>query len=148
MKNKLFIIFFIFCFNSILLKAHGVESFNFDITEIQILENGNKFIGSKRGTITSNDGMLIKADQFEYDKNLNILNAKGNVEILDKINKYLITTDDITYEKEEEIIYTRGNSKALSSEDNIIIYSEDFNYNRKKKNSYSKKKCNHRKPNR
>ena len=38
MKNKLFIIFFIFFFNSILLKAHGVESFNFDITEIQILE--------------------------------------------------------------------------------------------------------------
>ena len=132
MKNKLFIIFFIFFFNSILLKAHGIESFNFDITEIQILENGNKFIGSKRGTITSNDGILIKADQFEYDKNLNILNAKGNVEILDKINKYLITTDDITYEKEEEIIYTKGNSKALSSEDNIIIYSEDFNYNRKK----------------
>ena len=135
MKNKLFIIFFIFFFNSILPKAHGVESFNFDVTEIQILENGNKFIGRKRGTITSNDGMVIKADQFRYDKNLNILNAKGNVEILDKINKYLITTDNITYEKEEEIIYTKGNSKALSSEDSIIIYSKDFNYNRKKKNS-------------
>ena len=58
-----------------MLKAHGTEAFNFDITEIQILENGNKFIGSKRVTITSNDGILIKADQFEYDKNLNRVTA-------------------------------------------------------------------------
>ena len=78
------------------------------------------------------DNASIIADKIEIDANGN-LKAKGNVEILDKINKYLITTNEITYEKEEEIIYTKGNSKASSSEDNIIIYSEDFNYNRKKK---------------
>ena len=101
MKNKLFIIFIVLFSNSIFFKALGAEAFNFDVTEIQILENGNKFIGTKRGKITSSNGIIIKADQFEYDKSLNILNAKGNVEILDKINKYLITTNDITYEKEE-----------------------------------------------
>ena len=132
MKNKLFIIFIFVLFNSLFFKAHGIEAFNFDVTEIQISENGNKFVGIKRGVIRSNDGVIIKADQFEYEKKLNILNANGNVEITDKINKYLINADSITYKKQEEIIYTRGNSKAFSMRDNIIIYSKDFNYNRKK----------------
>ena len=103
MKNKLFIIFIILFFNSAFFKAYGTDAFNFDITEIQISENGNKFIGSKRGTIKSEDGILIKADQFEYDKKLNILNANGNVEISDLINKYIITTNSVTYKKEDEI---------------------------------------------
>ena len=130
MKNKLFIILLIIVFNLSFLKANGNETFNFDVTEIQISENGNKFRGIKRGTITSSDGLIIKADQFEYDKNLNILNANGNVEIIDKINRHLITTNHITYKKNKEIISTKGNSKASSLDDNIIILSEIFNYNR------------------
>ena len=125
MKNKLFIIFIVLFFNSIVFKAFSAESFNFDVTEIQILENGNKFIGTKRGKITSSNGIIIKADQFEYDKKLNILNANGNVEIEDNINKYIITTNNIIYEKQKEIIYTVGNSKALSLTDDIIIYSNN-----------------------
>ena len=35
-----------FCF--IILNAVGQEQFNFDVTEIEIIENGNKFIGKKR----------------------------------------------------------------------------------------------------
>ena len=132
MKNKLFKIFIIIFFNSIFFNVYSAEVFTFDVTEIQILENGNKFIGIKRGTIKSNDGILIKADKFEYNKQLNILNANGNVEITDNINKYFIKTDSITYKKEEEIIFTNENSKALSLRDNITIYSKDFNYNRKK----------------
>ena len=132
MKNKLFLIFVIIFCNSPCFFAYASEDFNFDVTEIQILENGNKFIGKKRGTITSADGVIIKADQFQYDKNLNILNANGNVEIIDKINNYLITTNNLTYKREEEIIYSKGNSKALSSKDNSIIYSNDFIYNRNK----------------
>ncbi len=99
MKNKLFIIFVIILFNLVFFKAYGIEVFNFNVTEIQISENGNKFIGLNRGTITSNDGISIEADQFEYDKNQNILNANGNVNVTDKINKYYITTNKITYKK-------------------------------------------------
>ena len=88
MKNKSLIIFFIFLFNLVFFKAYGIEVFNFNVTEIQISENGNKFVGVNRGTITSNDGISIEADEFEYDKNQNILNANGNVEVTDNINKY------------------------------------------------------------
>ena len=58
MKNKLFIIFIVLFFNFVFFKALGAESFNFDVTEIQVLENGNKFVGTKRGTITSSNGIV------------------------------------------------------------------------------------------
>ena len=51
------------------LNAHSNEQFNFDVTEILIIDNGNKFIGKNKGTITSNSGVIIDANQFEYDKN-------------------------------------------------------------------------------
>ena len=99
MKNnifKLIIIFFLFLgfFN-----ANASEQFNFDVTEIQILENGNKFIGTKRGIVSNDDGVEIEADYFEYNKNTNILEAKGNVIVLDKIKKYTIYSDQLIYKK-------------------------------------------------
>ena len=64
MKNNIFkfICFLIFYFISV--NANSLDQFNFDVTEIQILENGNKFIGTKRGTATANNGIIITADQF------------------------------------------------------------------------------------
>ena len=53
------------------------------MSEIIILENGNKFIGKNKGTITSDNGIIINADEFEYDKKLNILKVK-------EILKYMI----------------------------------------------------------
>ena len=51
-----------------------LEQFNFDVTEIQ--HNGHKFI-EKKGTVTTNKGIIINVDEFEYIKNLNILKAKA-----------------------------------------------------------------------
>ena len=132
MKNnifKLIIIFFLFLgfFN-----ANGSEQFNFDVTEIQILENGNKFIGTKRGIVSNDDGVEIEADYFEYNKNTNILEAKGNVIVLDKIKKYTIYSDQLIYKKNDNFIFTNGNSKAISSEDNIVINGDIFEYKRNK----------------
>ena len=90
MKNNIFKIILILISNFFIQNVCYSDQFNFDVTEIEITENGNKFIGKKRGIITTNDGIEIDANQFEYDKNLNILNAKGNVKISDNINKYII----------------------------------------------------------
>ena len=45
--------------------------------ELEILDNGNKLKGLKGGTVTTNDGIVFEADEFIYDKVLNILNANG-----------------------------------------------------------------------
>ncbi len=129
MKNKMLriilILFFVFYSN-----AYSSEQFNFDITEVEILENGNKFVGTKRGKITTDDDVIIDANKFEYDKNLNILNASGNVKISDKLNNQLIYTDKIVYKKNENIISTKGNSKAIDLNDNIVITAKFFEYNK------------------
>ena len=130
MKNnflKTYIFIFSIFFN---LNVYALEQFNFNITEIQILENGNKFKGLKRGEIQADNDIIIIADEFEYNKKLNILKAKGKVEILDKINNLNIYTDKIIFEKNEEIIFTEGNSKAIRLDDNLIITAQDFEYNK------------------
>ena len=50
----------------------------------------NLFKGKNKGVITSENGIVIQADTFEYDKIQNILNANGNVIIEDKIENYTI----------------------------------------------------------
>ena len=122
-KLSLFLFIYFICFN-----VHAIEQFNFDVTEVQILDNGNKFKGIKRGKITTNDGIIIDADEFEYTKDINILEASGNVKILDKINNYEIFSKKITYNKNEQIVYTNGNSKAVSLNDSVIINADDFKY--------------------
>ena len=128
MLNKFkILIFIIFIFQSNILLAQ--DQFNFDVTEIEIKENGNKFFGLKRGTITTDSGLVINADKFIYDKILNILDAEGNVKIIDKLNNYTIYTNKITYLKNDEIIFTKGDSKAVN--DNTVILAQEFKYLKK-----------------
>ena len=122
-KFKLLIIIILILQSNILLAQ---DQFNFDITEIEIKENGNKFFGLKRGTITTDSGIVIDADKFTYDKILNILDAQGDVKIFDKFNNYTIYSSKITYLKNDEIIFTEGDSKATN--DNTIILAQEFKY--------------------
>ena len=69
-----------------------------------ITDNGNKFKGTNKGIIKTNDGIVIDADEFEYDKILNILNAKGNVKIKDNLKDITISANEITYNKNDEQI--------------------------------------------
>ena len=106
------------------------EQFNFDITEIEITDKGNKYKGIKRGTITTDDGLVMVADEFEYNKSSNILKARGDIEIFDQINLYEIYTYKVIYLKNEDKIFTEGNSKAIN--DGVIIKDNKFNFDKKK----------------
>jgi LPS-assembly protein len=130
MKNKkLFLITIIFLlFQGTFLNAN--EEFNFDITELEITNDGNFFKGLKRGVASTNNGNLtITADTFEYDKITNILKANGNVLISDLIKDYLIQTEHIIYFKNDEEIVSKGESKAFI-EKKYEIYSSDIKINR------------------
>ena len=68
MKNSKFYIFIIIILSSLFcLKSYAFDQFNFNVTEIEIQDNGNLIKGLKRGTITTNQGITIEADQFEYE---------------------------------------------------------------------------------
>ena len=94
MKNNFFLIFLISLFILFInFSAFTTEQFNFDVTELSITENGNKFKGFKKGTVTTNNGVIINAEEFEYDKNSNILNAKGNVKVIDSLKDFTIDAE-------------------------------------------------------
>ncbi len=127
--KKIYIIKIIFIFLLFFSNAKSSEQFQFDVTELEVIENGNIFKGLKRGTIYTNDGMVIQADEFVYNKLTNIVIAEGKVIFEDKVNKITISADKATYKKKEEIIITDGNSKA-SDENNKIISAQKFTYNK------------------
>ena len=128
MKNKFKNLFIFFFVNFMLtLNVNSNEIFNFDVTTVEILDNGNKFKGYNRGTISTNDGIKIDADTFVYEKSTNYLNAKGNVVIKDNIKNYIIYADEISYFKDNEIISSNGNSKIINNNQEIIADNIEYN---------------------
>jgi LPS-assembly protein len=128
MKNKLkTYISILFCFFLFTKSANANEPFVFDVTEIEILEDGNQINGYNGGTATSEDGSTITATSFFYNKLTNILEVSGNVKYLDKIKNTVITADKATYLKDEEIIFTNGNSKAISDKNTIKASKLEYN---------------------
>ena len=95
MLNKLLISFILILNNFFWYYAYSDDQINFDVSQIEVIEGGNKIIGKKRGMITTNDGVIINADEFEYDKIKNILRAKGNITVNDKANDYVINSENI-----------------------------------------------------
>ena len=76
MKNKILLTLVYFFLNLFSIGlSNAQDQFNFNISEIEILENGNKIIGSKRGDVSTGDGFTIEADNFIYEKIENVLNA-------------------------------------------------------------------------
>ena len=129
MINKIKYILIIFFIKLIFFNiAQANEQFNFDVTKIEILENGNLFKGLDRGKIIVNNGIIINANNFEYDKILNRLKANGEVEIIDTIENYKIYSDKVTYFKKEEKIFTEGNSRAINK--NITINANKLIHNK------------------
>ena len=130
MKNSLFILIIVFIFKINFFNiGFAQEQFNFDVTEIEINEKGNKYKGLKRGKISTNDGVFIDADTFEFDKLTNILLAYGNVILIDKKNDLTITSEDLTYLRNEEKIFTKTRSKAVSKD--IYVDADFFEYDKK-----------------
>ena len=113
MKNKKITIIIIIIFFLNLGQSKANEEFNFDVTEIEVKNEGNFFKGLKRGTATTNENQtIITADEFEYDKVTNILIATGNVIIEEKIKDYLIYSNHITYYKNKDYIFSKGETTA------------------------------------
>ena len=131
MKNKFIYIFLIFAFNLTTFFLVKAEEFNFNTTELQITENGNLIKGIDGGTVsTVNNQIIISADNFQYNKITTLLEAQGNVRLIDKIADIVIESNKIFYLKNKEKIYTKGESKAISGIDIQIDADQYFKYNK------------------
>ena len=148
MKNKFFFsLIVLVIINLNFYKVLANEQFNFDITELQISENGNIIKGFDRGSITSNNGIIITSNIFEYNKINNVVEAIGNVIVEDKINDIIIYSENIKYDKNNENIYSKKKTK-IDIYSRFELNSKEIGFDRNKKILYSKKKNKYQRPNR
>ena len=84
MKSNFIRIFLIFFFSCIYLSNIQASDFNFKVTEIEVTNDGNLYNGRNGGVVTTNDGLKVISDSFQYNKITNELEAFGNVELYDK----------------------------------------------------------------
>ena len=111
MRNKIIILILIIL-NLNFLSVQSNEQIVFDVSELEILDGGNKIIGKNRGNIVTDNGMSIEADKFEFDKKKNVLKANGNIIIKDQINNYYFLAENILYIKNKERIEIKGKSEG------------------------------------
>ena len=101
MKNKLITIIFtsIFFLNSLSLAY--TEEYIFNVTDLEILENGKIYKGNNRGKITTDTELELESDNFIYLKEINQLEVNGKVKILDIANATIINAEKVFYLKNE-----------------------------------------------
>lgn len=118
MINKILLkIFFIFIiFNNYSYANLKQKNFEFEVSEIEIKNEGNIIIGNNRGLISSNNEIFIEADTFKYNRVLNILELFGNITIKDEIKNIKILSEHIQYNKNLETINSFGETKVIIEE--------------------------------
>ena len=135
MKNNLKIILTFLIANFFVVpNINSQEIFNFNVTNIEISENGNLFKGYGGGEANTNDGVTIIADRFEYDKLNTILSAEGNVFYKDTKRNIIIEANQIIYLKKLETIKASGDIKIIDNLQKIILTSENLKYSKIKTN--------------
>ena len=133
MRNKykyLFFLITIFFVNPSFLLANDI--FQLNATNLEITENGNIFEGSNGGEAFTDD-IEIKAKNFKYNKELNLLISYGNVKLQVKNENIIIVADKISYLKEKEIITAYGNAEIQDLNRKIIINSDQIEFKKNDK---------------
>ena len=149
MKNKFITFFLVILFTLSNFSRVLGEEFIFEISDLEITENGNIYKGNNRGTIRTDSQLKLISDNFEYLKEINRLEANGDVQLFDLNNNITINAQQIFYLKNEEKIFTVGktlikisnkyniegfdltlfkNKMILSSKKNAIITDNESKY--------------------
>lgn len=142
MRNKILVglLFIIFIFSTNLFAKNKQENLEFQVSKIEIKDEGNIVIGKDRGIISSNEKIFIEADTFKYNKILNILELSGKIIIRDEIKNIKIFSENIKYNKNLEEINSYGTTKVIIDEKYMLI-SENLIFDRVKMFLTSSKKA-------
>ncbi len=138
MKNKF--IFFIAVYLFININCYDVraEEFVFESEVIEITNDGNKIQAKKGVKVSTENNIVITADESTYDKIKSILSLIGNIKVIDKENNIKISGEDIIYYKNKEKIISRG-STAIDFNGEYLINTSDIVYLKKENIIKSKK---------
>ena len=129
MKNKIYIIFIILILSiPTKTKLNAEEIFNFNVSQLEVTEEGNLFRGYDGGEAYTNDGISIKAKNFEYNKTLNILIANKDVKFKDSKKNIIIFANEIVYEKNKENVIASGKVLIVDNSQNLNLKADKVDY--------------------
>ena len=140
MKNKFITIFCVFLFSFNFHNSTQAQEFMFEVTDLEILENGNIYKGNNRGKVTTDNKLELISDNFEYLKKINRLEANGSVVLIDYLNDVTIKAEKIFYLKDDEIIYTVGET-FINVSNKYDIFGNDLIFFKNKQILSSNKKA-------
>ena len=127
MKNKFIKVLLIFVLSLSFIRLTIADEFIFEVSELKVTDNGNKYKGINKGKITTENKIEITSDNFEYLKKINQLEIFGNAQIFDSKNDIKINAQNIFYLKNKEINYTVGKTFInISNKYNIEGYDLKF----------------------
>ena len=128
MKNSLLIILLalgLLVCSSLTSKAENIE---LQALKINTIEKGNIIKGTGEAEATINENIIIQSDNFSYDKRKKILNANGNVFVLDKKNEIELKSEKIQFLESQEILIAENNVKIYYKKQNIELVTDHINY--------------------
>ena len=107
----------------------SADEFNFEGEEIQILDEGNRLVSKKGVKVTTNNGLILEGENFEYNKTKLELVLSDEVIINDKRKNIIIKTDQIRYSKKKEKLFTYKSTNIQIS-DKYLVESSDIIFDR------------------
>mgnify|MGYP006105078169 CR=1 FL=1 len=138
MKNKFLTLFLIllFCFG--IVKQVLSNEFIFEVTDLEIVDNGNIYKGNNRGKIITDNQLELISNNFEYLKKINRLEANGDVQLFDFKSDITINAEKIFYLKNDEKVFTLGET-LIQVSDKYTIQGHDITFLKDKMFLSSKK---------
>ena len=134
MKNKMknffklnfIIIIFIISLNTYLYS----NEFYFEGQEIQILDEGNRLVSKEGVKITTDNNLIIFANEFEYNKNKSELLLEGDIIVNDNDREIILKFEKLKYSKKTKKIITYGITN-ITIGNKYFIDSSDVNFFKK-----------------
>ena len=100
----------------------------FEADDINILNNGDRIVGSKGVSYSADHGLRIQADSFDYSKSNSILIASKKAKATFAEKNIIINADKFIYNKNLSTLKAVGNTEIYDSANNISLFSNQILY--------------------
>ena len=132
MKDKILILFLSLIFKILFITNTIGEEIKFEANVIEFLDKDKKIIAEKNVKIFSNTGVVINADKMEYNKEIGIINAEGDIIIENNDNDIKIYGDKLIFNQNLNNLKVSKNVE-IKILDNYTLKTELINYDIVKK---------------
>ena len=132
MKDKILILFLSLIFKILFITNTLSEEIKFEANVIEFLDKDKKIIAKNNVKIFSNTGVVINADKMDYNKEIGIINAEGNIIIENNDNDIKIYGDKLIYNQNLNNLKVSKNVE-IKILDNYTLETELINYDVVKK---------------